>query len=366
MQFQIELPEIIRFGRGIRRELPALLPPGPVVVVCGRHARARIAGELIPALSGRVVEVIDDIAPEPTLDELERVRRAGRSIGAAALVGWGGGSAIDVAKGAAALLHAPEPASEYFYGRAAAEPRRCFFAGVPTTAGTGAELTANAVFIDAATGIKQSIRTPGMTADAAFIDPELVEEAPLPVLASAGFDALTQAVESFISRRADGLTRELSRAGAVSGWQALQRLAAGERTAEVFDGLARGSLLGGMGFSRAGLGAVHGLAHPCGSRSHLPHGVVCAILLPEVLQVNRGHSTLDELALTLTGRPDSAAFIAEVERLRQSLGLPGNFRGGLTSDDVAFILVNCRSGSMKCNPVELTDHDLTALLEKLL
>ena len=214
MMTPVNLPAAIHFGRGIRSRLTAELPSGPVLFIAGKHSRKRIEEEVIPRLAGREYRLFCGVSPEPPLAEVEAALAAGREIGAVSVVGWGGGSAIDVAKSVAVLLPCPGPVADYFYGRRTIPGKGAFFAALPTTAGTGAELTANAVLRDPETDIKQSLRGGDMLADVALIDPELVYECPPPVIAASGFDALTQAVESFLSRKATPVSRLLAAQGA--------------------------------------------------------------------------------------------------------------------------------------------------------
>ena len=365
MTTPVSLPAEIHFGRGIRNRLVASLPPGPVLLIAGKHSRNRIETEVLPLLAGRKFRLFSGVSPEPPLEEVEAVLAAGREIGAVSVVGWGGGSAIDVAKSVAVLLPCPGPVADYFYGRRNIPGKGAFFAALPTTAGTGAELTANAVLRDPETGVKQSLRGGDMLADLALIDPELVYDCPPRVIAASGFDALTQAVESFISRKATPVSRLLAAQGAQKLFHHLQKAFEGELAQ--LDPVTEGSMLGAAAFGQSGLGAVHGLAHPIGSILHVPHGVCCAILLPTVLRWNlaAAHDTLSELAGEL-GCASPEELIDRIEMLRKTLHLPENFREyGLAPQHYPFILANCRSGSMKCNPRDLSDAELTELLEAL-
>lgn len=365
MMTPVNLPAAIHFGRGIRSRLTAELPSGPVLFIAGKHSRKRIEEEVIPRLAGREYRLFCGVSPEPPLAEVEAALAAGREIGAVSVVGWGGGSAIDVAKSVAVLLPCPGPVADYFYGRRTIPGKGAFFAALPTTAGTGAELTANAVLRDPETDIKQSLRGGDMLADVALIDPELVYECPPPVIAASGFDALTQAVESFLSRKATPVSRLLAAQGAQKLLCHLQGAFEGELAR--LDPVTEGSMLGAAAFGQSGLGAVHGLAHPVGSILHVPHGVCCAILLPEVLRWNleAARDSLAELAGELNcASPEE--LIDRIETLRKTLHLPGNFREyGLAPQHYPFILANCRSGSMKCNPRDLSDAEITELLEAL-
>lgn len=367
--YQIQLPRKILFGPGRRSLLPELLPPGPVLIAAGRHSKERIERELVPALGNRPVRIVSDLAAEPPLGDVERLLKAGREIGAASLIGWGGGSAIDAAKSAAALMPLPGSVADYFYGKRNIPGKGLFFAALPTTAGTGAEITSNAVLRDPETGIKQSLRHPEMAADLAIVDPELTFDCPPGVSAASGFDALTQAIESFLSRKADTFTLPLALQAAQLLFHRLREACAGDESART--PVAEGSMLAAIAFSGSGLGAVHGIGHPLGSLLGVPHGVCCAVLLPTVLEWNRDVAAerLALLAGKLLGpasesRPDM--LIAALRRLRADLGLPENFKAWkLAPEHYDFIVRNCRSGSMKSNPRDLSDDEVRRILESL-
>ena len=343
MKYELRFPRRISFGDGGFREWPEQLPPGGVLVVAGNHLRER----LLPLTTSRGWGLIGDIRPEPTLQEVEKVRAAARELGARTIVGIGGGSVLDPAKAAAA--------------------RRSFLVLLPTTAGTGAEVTGNAVLVDPATAIKQSLRTPGMEADWALVDPELTCACPAGITAASGFDALTQGIESYLSRRATTVSSALARSAVTLLYPALRAATAGERGARA--PMAEGSLSAALAFAQSGLGAVHGIGHPAGSCWGVPHGVCCAVLLPTVLRWNcavDGGARLGELARAV-GLADAASFIAGLERLRAEVGLPENFRSfGASPDALPFVVRNCRSGSMKCNPRELSDEEVAALVRELI
>ena len=370
MNYQLQLPEKIIFGRGTRKQLAAVLPPGPVLFVTGAHFAARVETEFLPDLAGRPCRIVSGIHPEPPLDDVERVRSAAREINATAIVGIGGGSAMDCAKAAAALLPEPGTVADYFYGRKKISGRGAFFAALPTTAGTGAEITPNAVLSDPETGLKQSLRHSSMFAKAAIVDPELTYDCPPAVTAASGFDALTQAIESYISRKANTFSKLLALQAARNILPFLPG-AAEEGSAtqnEARDLIAEGSMLAAMAFAQSGLGAVHGIGHPAGAVLHVPHGVCCAILLPAVLRWNLTacHEVLGELSAALIGQSPEV-LIQMLEGTRRMLKLPSNFRSyGLKPEHFAFIVENCRSGSMKSNPRDLSDKEVAAILEELL
>lgn len=362
MSYNGNLPETIRFGRGVRFQLKDMLIPGRTLFICGAHSEARIEAEWLDSGIGFDLVIVPGELP---LAKLESILVLARKCGYRNIIGWGGGSAMDCAKAVAALLEAPGCAADYFYGRVQLPGRSNRMILIPTTAGTGAEITSNSVICDHATGIKQSLRGAGMSADAALCDPDLLENTPPPVIASAGFDALTQALESFTSLRATELTRQIALSAAKLLLDFLEAAFDGDSSA--LDGVARGSMLTGIAFASSGLGAVHGLAHPLGSILHIPHGRCCAILLLPVLRRNCGEfpELFTQLACGL-GFADSGALFEKIGNLQKKFGIAFNFREySLKEEHYGFVVKNCRSGSMKCNPKNFTDEEIIALLEEL-
>lgn len=365
MKYEAVLPADMRFGDGIRHRLPEILPPGAVLIVCGKHAQKQIREEMIPRLGDRVWAFADPVSPELPLPEVAAAVNTARAINAHNFIGWGGGSAMDCAKAVAALTAAPGSVKECFYGQQEIPARKNFLMLIPTSAGTGAEITANAVITDRETGIKQSLRAPGMTADCALVDPELLAGSPYHVMAASGFDALTQAVESFLSRKSDPFTRQIASTAAANILFSLSGACNMQR--EALRQIARGSMLAGIAFATSGLGAVHGIGHPAGSIMKIPHGVCCGILLPEVLKYNLPacRERFTELACAL-GFSTPEMLITEIIRLRREVALPENFRSfGFKEEFIPFIVKNFRSGSMKCNPRDFSDADVAELIRIL-
>jgi alcohol dehydrogenase class IV len=304
---------------------------------------------------------------------------AAREHGADVVAAIGGGSVIDTAKAVAMLLGNGGDPLDYLEvvgsGRPITRPAAPCVA-VPTTAGTGAEVTANAVLGSPAHGIKASLRSPLMIPQVAVIDPELTASCPPRVTAASGLDALTQCLEPFVSVRANPLTDGLAREG-------LRRAAAGLRAAYADGGdlaaradMAICSLLGGIALANAKLGAVHGLAGVIGGTAHVPHGLACAALLAPVTEANvralrsaqPGHPALDryaEAARVITGNPsapisDGLAWIRETVTL---LGVPRLAALGISPQDADDIAAKAaRSSSMQGNPVPLDHSALLAIL----
>ena len=358
---QFHLPTQIRIAPGAWRELDALLPEGDCFLLCGSHCR-KTAEEFAASQQGkRNVFLCSDIPAELPLPDAERVLDQLRRLSCSIVIALGGGSVMDAGKTLAALAPLPGSVEEYFYGKRKITGKGLFFAAVPTTAGTGAEMTANAVLWDPSTGIKQSLRHPSMMADLALVDAELTWHTPAGVTAASGLDALTQALESSISRKATQWTRLWSVRAAKQIMENLKNAAADDPCARA--AMAEASALTGMAFAQSGLGAVHGIAHPLGSRLHVPHGVACGVLLVPVLQYNRDF--LEKIAADL-GYANADEVIVAVSDLRKAVGVPENFRFcGLQESDFDFIVRNCRSGSMLCNPAEFSDDDARELLRGL-
>lgn len=334
------------------------------LLVTGRQA-LRQAGttdrlvELLDA-AGLEVTLFERVEPEPSVGTVDLAREALTGESCDLVVAAGGGSAIDVGKAVAALARELAPTAAYYSDRpVSAENVPCI--AVPTTAGTGAEVTPNSVLIDPDRSLKQSIRGPTLMPAVAIVDPDLTNSCPPDVMASAGMDALTQAIESYMSRWATPLTDSLALHAAELIW--LNILAAFGNRADrpAAEAMSYGSLLAGMALANARLGAVHGMAHAVGYRYHLRHGVVCAALLPHVLWFNReaAREKYEVLHGIFAEDPASCA-----EWLLRRLELPGTLSAfGLSAGDFEEIAAeSLTSGSLKANPRTVTQEDIHAIL----
>ncbi len=377
-EFTLSYPPRVLFGWGAREHLPEVLDevavrlgasrPLPVLLVCTRSA-ARIPGlETWRALCRNAVAAEQVGVPaEPTLEAVDGLARMAAKSRARAVVAVGGGSVIDAAKAAAAIAPENAPAAAFFYGEKQIQSPGLPLIALPTTAGSGAEITRNSVLLDPGRKIKKSLRSPFMTPAAAVVDPELTLTMPKRLTAASGIDALTQALESFISRRANVVSRILALEAARLLFRNLLRAfeQGGDRAART--AVARGSLLGALSFSQGGLGAAHGLGHPIGALLGLAHGLTCGILLPRVLEWNAPvcREALDTLAAGL-GLADGPALIAAVQNLVRNLGIPPDFKAfGLGQEHFDFIVAHCRSGSMAANPRPMSDADIRDFLAPL-
>ena len=332
------------------------------MLICGRHfAQSRIFKEIFSSRNDYFVHIVE--SSEPTLDMVAEALEYARINNVQSIVSIGGGSVIDIGKTVAGLFNQPGSVEDYFYCRMEPAAERIFFCALPTTAGTGAEVTPNAVLSDTKTNIKQSIRGRVFGVDLAIVDPELTYDCPLSLVRYSGMDALTQAIEAAISNKSNNLTFGWSMESFRLIFENLRAACDGDLEAK--NAVSEGTLIGAMAFPFSGLGAVHGLAHPIGSLYHLPHGFVCGVLLVHILKINRNF--LGTAAAAYYGREGTPEkLLSEIAALADDLEIPRNLKGYLKKEDFPFIIQNCRSGSMKCNPVALSDSDIEELLESLI
>ncbi len=373
--FDLALPRRVLFGPGRADELAGLLPTlGRRVLLCtgsdpDRHRH----------LLGADPVAVVPVTREPTVDDLRAATDAARAARADAVVAIGGGSVLDLGKAVALLLgNGTEPLDHLeIVGRGVPVERPAVpYVAVPTTAGTGAEATANAVFSSPEHGRKASIRSPHMLAAVALVDPLLTLTCPPAVTASSGLDALTQCLEPYVSPRANPATDAVAAEGLRRAARSLRRAHTHGDDREARTDMALCSLFGGVALANAGLGAVHGIAGVVGGTVDAPHGAVCAALLAPVVRVNvaalrerePGSPALGRYAAAarlLTGRDDATPDDA-VDWLRSTvaaLDVPPLGDVGLRPAQHAEVAGKAAaSSSMRGNPVRLRDDELLAVL----
>ncbi len=385
MSFELATATRILFGAGRVAEAPgaiAALGARRVLLVTGRSGRHSAALE--GALAARGIGALAfRVADEPTVDlARDGVARAlaGRCD---AVVAVGGGSALDCGKAVAALAANGGDPLDYLEVLGRGQPLTAPsipFVAIPTTAGTGSEVTRNAVLGSSEAKVKASLRSPLMLARLAIVDPDLLAGAPPPVLASSGLDALSQLVEPYLSARANPFTDALAREGISRSARSLRRACVDGPDAAAREDLATASLFGGLCLANAGLGAVHGFAAPVGGMFAAPHGAACAALLAPALDVNLramrarapehpAAGRFRELAVWLTGRADAAAEdgITWIADLCRDLRIPGLAHYGMTAADAPALVSKAKAASsMRANPIALTDAELTEIAERSL
>ena len=381
MRFEFSTSNRILFGPGVISEVPALAAElgRRVFIVTSSLERCTPLREGLLALGVSLEFFL--VKKEPDLDSIILATRNMQEFNCQLVIGFGGGSALDTGKAAAAALMAnPGDSLDYLEvvgsGKPLQNPSVPFIA-IPTTAGTGSEVTRNAVISLPEKRIKVSLRSPYMLPFLAVVDPELTYSLPPSITAWTGLDALTQLIEPFVCNSPTPLTDALCRDGIVRAARSLLKAYGNGQDANAREDMSLGSLFGGLALANARLGAVHGMANPIGGFSRAPHGAVCARLLPLVIEANlsalrtrlpdspaMAHYT--EVARLLTG-DETAGADAAVDWLRQlciSLDIRPLKEYGLNLADLSLVVEQSqKASSMKGNPVNLSASELLKILK---
>jgi len=384
MQFEFATAQRIIFGPGTRAQVgPRAREAGSrACLLTGKDARR--AQPFVDALRAEGLTVTHvSVSGEPTVDTAAEAVSCARQGRCDLVVAAGGGSTLDTGKVVAALLNNTGDLMTYLEvvgdGRPIQRAPAPLIA-VPTTAGTGTEVTRNAVLSVPSHQRKVSMRHAMMLPRLAVIDPELTYSLPPAVTAATGLDALTQLIEPFVCPAAHPLTDGFCREGLQRAARSLPKVYhhGNDRTAR--EDMALASLCGGLALANAKLGAVHGLAGPIGGVIPVPHGMVCARLLPLVMETTwqalqdrapdkRARERFGELARLLTGRTDAQAQdgIRWIQTLVDSLEIASLSDFGLTESSLAALVEASRdSSSMKGHPIKLTPEELTDILKRAL
>ncbi len=321
-------------------------------------------------------EIFSDIKPNPTIENVQNGVEAFKASGADYIIAIGGGSSMDTAKAIGIIITNPEFADVRSLEGVAPTTNKCvpIFA-VPTTAGTAAEVTINYVITDAESNRKMVCVDPHDIPVVAFVDPDMMSTMPKGLTAATGMDALTHAIEGYITAGA----WELSDMFHIKAIEIIARSLRGavENTPEGREGMALGQYVAGMGFSNVGLGIVHSMAHPLGALYDTPHGIANAIILPTVMEYN-AKATGDKYkyiakAMGVEGTESMnaeeyrKAAIDAVKKLSADIGIPATLKDIVKKEDIPFLAQSayddaCRPG----NPKETSVEDITKLYESLI
>ena len=382
MNFEFATAIRIRFGAGVIKTLSS------EAAQLGK--RALLVLNCPGADSSKVKNFLDqsgidhfmvEVCGEPTIDLVGLALEKAKSEKCDLVISFGGGSAIDTGKAIAVMLANPGELIDYLEivgkGQSLKVPSKPFIA-IPTTAGTGSEVTKNAVIAVPDKQLKVSLRSPFMLPHLAIVDPELTYTLPPSVTASTGMDALTQVIEPFVSKRANGMVDMFCREGITRAARSLRQAFMKGSDIQAREDMALTSLLGGLSLSNAGLGAVHGFAAPIGGMFKAPHGAVCAQLLPRVVSMNvkalkerepanPALHRYKEIAHLLTG--DSKASIGDgirwLEDLCNFMVIPALSSYGITLDDLPVLVDRSAvASSMQSNPLPLTKVEMMQILEQ--
>lgn len=383
MQFEFATVNRLIFGPGKMWQLPELARSygRRAVLVTGRNAHR--AAPLVEILNREGVSTaVFPFEGEPTLHTVRRGAAAARN-GCDLVIGFGGGSAIDAAKAIAVLATNSGEPLDYLevIGKGQAftnEPLPCI--ALPTTAGTGAEVTRNAVLGSPEHGLKASLRGPFLLPKVALVDPELTLNLPPTITAHSGIDALTQLIEPFVSCRAQPFTDMFCRTGLTQIRTALREVFQDGKDFPARERMSYASLLSGLALANAGLGIIHGFAAPLGGMLHAPHGALCAAVLPYGVDVNiralrqraPGHVALSryrEIARTLAAdeRVEPEDLTPWLLSLTRDLGIQSLGAWGLQPSQLPELVEKiAKANSTKANPIPLTANELAEIAERAL
>ena len=320
--------------------------------------------------------LFSEIKPNPTIENVQAGVESFKACGADCIVAIGGGSSIDTAKAVGIIITNPEFADVRSLEGVAPTKNKCVpIIAVPTTAGTAAEVTINYVITDAENNRKMVCVDVHDIPVVAVVDPDMMATMPKGLTAATGMDALTHAIEGYITKGAWALSDMFH----IEAIRIIARSLRGavENTAEGRDGMALGQYVAGMGFSNVGLGIVHSMAHPLGALYDTPHGVANAIILPTVMEYNApatgekykhiaeamGVPGTDKMTVEEYRR----AAINAVKQLALDVGIPADLKDIVKPEDVAFLAQSayddaCRPG----NPRDTSVEEITALYNSLL
>ncbi|HEY0985368.1 MULTISPECIES: iron-containing alcohol dehydrogenase [unclassified Schlesneria] len=387
MNYDFFSPNQIKFGWGRRTELGTLCASlgERVFLVSGSRTLERrgLINELQKAIAatGLTVHQFEAASHEPEVSDVDalvasflKLEPTDRDV----VVAIGGGSTIDLAKAAAACATNRQSSSVVDFlegvGRGyQISERPLSVIAVPTTAGTGTEVTKNAVISSYSPPFKKSLRSDLMIPRMVLVDPELTVSLPRETTAYTGMDAITQLIESFISRRAAPIPQALALSALAKGLPALLAVVQDGTLRSEREIMSHAALLSGMALANSGLGFAHGVAAALGVHCRVPHGLACAVMLPAALRVNQHVSEKPLARLEAlfdqshpTSEASAAAFIARIDRLCHEIGIPPRLRSiGVEIDQLPAIAVSSRGNSMNGNPRDVSDSEVLSILQQL-
>ena len=384
MRFEFATAGRVLFGTGTIKEVEPIvrdLGKRALVVRGSNPDRSKPLEAMLGA--GNIACSSFDVHGEPTIERIQAGVARARDVDAGVVIGFGGGSVIDSAKAIAGLVTNPGPILDYLEvigkGTPLTVPSLPCVA-IPTTAGTGAEVTRNSVLGSQEHRVKVSLRSLYLLPRIAIVDPTLTCDLPPSVTASTGLDALTQLIEPYVSVRSNPMTDGLCIEGMRRAARSLRHAFEAGQDISAREDMALASLFGGFSLANAGLGAVHGFAAPIGGMFHAAHGAVCAALLPHVMEINiraigqraAGSPVLERYEsiaaiLTGSGKATSSDGIQWIAELCRGFKIPGLRTYGIAETDLPEIVERAaKASSMKANPILLTTEELSEALDRAL
>lgn len=387
----------IEFGAGVFKQLPDIIAAygSHILLVTGGSSYRKLPDwqTFIDKLAHRKIQWEHcTVSGEPSPALIDETVNVFADHSFDAVVGIGGGSALDAAKAIAGLLKVQHSVMDFLEGVGPELPYKgpaVPLIAVPTTAGTGSEATKNSVLsVQGEEGFKKSFRHEKLVAEYAVVDPELLSSCPAGVIAANGMDALTQLLESYVSLKSNALTDALAVSGLRAAREALiplyrqsiqQNVPQNNTVMEYREKMAYAALLSGITLAQVGLGSVHGLASPLGAFYPIPHGVVCGTLVASATAVNISsmwarefgsegltkYARVSEILCQQRFHDQKTAHDALVQQLTEwthELKLPRLGEYGLQASQINKVVANSRGSSMKTNPIILTDEEISQIL----
>lgn len=364
-EISLTWPKRVLIGEGVLANLAQEMKDFPkkgIIITGGQSTkRSGTLDRVLKALDGFDCLVYDQVTKEPSTAMVDMARAAARDFGAGFVIGLGGGSALDVAKATAGLYHL-DTSTQACMDQKVFDKANIPFIGIPTTAGTGSEITLNAVLYSETTENKQSIAAPWFQAEIALVDSELTISMPASLTAATGMDALTHAIESYTSTVANEVTRAVALEAIEAIGKGLIAACQDGENRQARLQMAKGSALAALAFSQTGVGIAHAISHPLGAEFHIPHGVANAILLPEAIRFNRVEIESDYVKIAQAlGMDDAEAGIRDwLEKLPipKTLVEAGYERGR----EASILEKTFLSRSLKKNPRQASRDDVLALI----
>lgn len=320
------------------------------------------------------IDSFSEVEPEPSCLTVNRAVEFARKKNSKLIVGLGGGSVIDAAKAIAVLANKEGKAEDYLEGKRRIEYQGLDFVAIPTTAGTGAEVTPNAVLVDEDRTVKDSLRGKFLFAKLAIIDPELTLSLPKDYTAYCGMDALSQSIESFVSTGASPLTDGICLESIRLIVENVLKVYRNPNDISARINMSYAAVLSGVALCNARMGAVHGIVHPLGALRRIPHGLLCGLILPYVMEFNlekvkEKYAVISEFfgIKGLSSKEKAEKSISEIKGLLKKLNFPSNLKElNIRKEDFSKIARDSylHSGSLKANPVEVKEEDIIEILNR--
>lgn len=372
MKFSLNLPKNIMFGENSVDALGENVKSfGNICIIVTGKKSTKESGALDKVVcslkkANIAYMIFDEVVGEPDTEIVDKVRNMAKAEGAKFIIGLGGGSALDVAK-AAAGLYGQSLTTLNYLNKEPFEYKGIPFVGIPTTSGTGSEITLNSVLYNKTKGNKNSIAHPEFQSKLSIIDPVLTYSMPKTVTAASGMDALTHAIESYTSKAANPVTFALAGKAIQLIGENIVRAVGNGLDRDARSNMALGSVTAALAFSQTGVGVAHSISHPLGAFFHIPHGVANAILLPVVIDYNDAacHDRYEEIKVLLGGNKKASKQIREFMKnmpIAKTLLEAGYSRGS----EKEIIEKTFQSRSLKKNPRVVEEKDILDIIEKCL